>query len=427
MADILNGSSEHCHWAPLSTAHSLAIATHLQDQIRGLEAAIADIRQDLQQANKASAGLGEQLGHTNGALQLLQEGLTGLNAVVDTTRKDLGRTNASVLRQHAALGASNEAIATLREGRKVESTNLQRVEAELGKTTGLAQSLRESLERRLLPDLAELRDELGKSSLDLQQLRSDGHQTRLLLQEDRDGLRAAAAATQAVRDDLLKTDTVVSLLEQRLATLASDVRANHQCCADLGMATHRLREDLDNTKGHVAACQTGLKGTTAMVKTASQELDRTQKSLAGTQRRFEATVASLDAARQTLENVDSRVRSLGEGIGRSDERLDRLHQELQEVTQLARQVESGLNTTNRLVLPNLQKQAKSGSGGFPVLDETLKGIWMPPKQEKQISGPVLDETLKSPRMPSKQEKRMSGSKKVHQMDGAFPQNRMVWA
>merc|ERR1712137_85594 len=114
--------------------------------------------------------------------------------------------------------------AMYREGQKINDTKVRNIEQDLALTTRLATDLRDKLEKRVFPDIVSLTDDLSKTNHDLKALAEEEQTTTENLLEEKKNLRTTNGNVQAFRDDLTKTNTVVRLVETRLADNTSGLK-----------------------------------------------------------------------------------------------------------------------------------------------------------------------------------------------------------
>mmetsp|Transcript_10868 Transcript_10868/g.33976 ORF Transcript_10868/g.33976 Transcript_10868/m.33976 type:complete len:405 (-) Transcript_10868:102-1316(-) len=353
MADLLEGNTEHTHYAPLSHSQTIAISRHLQDQIRGLEAKIADLQKGLQDAHGAVSDLKDNASGANSAVHALQDGLKNTNSIVDAQRKELARTNGNVQKLQQGLEQANGNIAALKDGQTVTNTNLQKVISDLGMTHALATKLQETIERKVDAEIQQLRDDMSRTNLDLKHLRADEEAVKGALYEERERIRETNQKVKGVTDKLAETDTRVGILEQRVADNTGAIKATKQNLEDLNLAALKLHEDHENTKGVVNDLKSSVKKAHSHVKQVHENLDRVATNHAQTARRLDDNNTDTDGARQNLEDLRSKVQALKDGQDRTSAMLQHLRRELTEVGATTEKVKAGLKEQSSLLLPNL--------------------------------------------------------------------------
>lgn len=406
MAEILTGQSDHCRVAPLSTGQSVAISQHLQGQLDQLHLGFEELQQQLQKLGGHTQSLRGDLGKTKTSVHSLKDGFASLMSVVDNTNKDLGRTNAAVGQLQEGLESTMGKLSIFEEQHASDHRSLQRVEKELTRTVGLAQSNQDTIEKRIFPECATLRGDLGKTNASVGCIRADLDKLRLQLSEDGDGFKSLKQAFGVLRSDLAKTVAALHHRDQRLTQIASEFKDTQQRVLDLeGLAKH-TRGDLDNTKGHLSTTQ-GTVGKLVLQGTQLvEDVGKCQKKLSSAQARLDSTCGVVNTLGQTTQKLCNRVGILEERIeGRGIEQIHNILRELAEVSRLAKDVKTGLEDTNSLVLPNLRKELDTPSKG------TKHGRMLP------------QEARKTPRSPSTPRALSRGSGKN---SGGNPLSKTVW-
>eukprot|EP00927_Polykrikos_kofoidii_P050312 TRINITY_DN4421_c0_g2_i1.p1 TRINITY_DN4421_c0_g2~~TRINITY_DN4421_c0_g2_i1.p1 ORF type:complete len:437 (-),score=62.79 TRINITY_DN4421_c0_g2_i1:360-1583(-) len=353
MADMLEGNSGQVMYAPLSQNQTITLTRHLQDQIRALLQRLDQLDDDFQNTKGEVSGLKTSNDGLGSQVQQLQDGLSNTKAVVDSTRKELGRTNAHVQKLHSGLGSANDNIASLRDSHKVMSTQMDKLKEDLVQTNHVAKNCREAIEKRLDLECAQLRDELGKTNLNLKHLRADHETVKTGFHEEREALRDANNQSKGIANDLAATNTVVGILEQRLAETMNGLKTTRQNLEDLNTVTIKLHEDHENTKATTGEVLGGLKKVGAHVKQVHEGLDRTASGLVLTQGKLEETLNDSDAMQRDLTDTKGKLNALKEGHEMSKNHLLSLRGEVAEFGAITMAVKAGLKETSSILLPNI--------------------------------------------------------------------------
>eukprot|EP00927_Polykrikos_kofoidii_P050311 TRINITY_DN4421_c0_g1_i1.p1 TRINITY_DN4421_c0_g1~~TRINITY_DN4421_c0_g1_i1.p1 ORF type:complete len:434 (-),score=83.97 TRINITY_DN4421_c0_g1_i1:199-1428(-) len=353
MADVLEGNSGQVMYAPLSQQQTVAMGRHLQEQMRILQQRLDQLGNDLQDTNGAVSGLKANKDQLGNNVQQLQDGLANTKTLVDSTRKELGRTNAHVQKLHSGVESANDNIASLRDAQKVTNTQMEKLKQDLLQTNNMAKDCQEAIEKRLDLECAQLRDELSKTNLNLKHLRADHEIVKTGFHEEREALRDANNRSKGIANDLAATNTVVGIIEQRLADTVSGLRTTRQNLEDLNTVTVKLHEDHENTKATAAEVLGGLKKVGSHVKQVHEGLDRTANGLVVTQSKLEETTNIVDVIRNDLSDTKGKANALREGHEMSKNQLLMLRGELAEVGATTAAVKAGLKETSSILLPNI--------------------------------------------------------------------------
>eukprot|EP00927_Polykrikos_kofoidii_P050313 TRINITY_DN4421_c0_g3_i1.p1 TRINITY_DN4421_c0_g3~~TRINITY_DN4421_c0_g3_i1.p1 ORF type:complete len:406 (-),score=77.01 TRINITY_DN4421_c0_g3_i1:366-1583(-) len=395
MADVLEGNIGHLTHAPLSQQQTVAMGRHLQEQIRFLQQRFDQLGNDLQDTNNAVSGLKNEKDNQGNQVQQLQDSLASTKSLVDSTRKELGRTNAHVQKLHSGLESANDNVASLRDAHKVMNTQMEKLKEDLFQTNHVAKDCQEAIEKRLDLECAQLRDELSKTNLSLTHLRADHENVKAGFHEDREALRDANSRSKGIANDLAATNTVVGILEQRLADTVNGLKTTRQNLEDLNTVTLKLNEDHENTKGTAAEVLGGLKKIGAHVKQVHEGLDRTANGLLVTQGRLEETTNNVDVIRNDLSDTKGKANALREGHEMSKNQLLLLRGELAEVGATTMAVKAGLKETSSILLPNINMdshEARTASARHGSLLNGLNGIPRKPSSKGNASARGLGGT-----------------------------------
>lgn len=353
MADLLDGATDHIHYAPLSHSQTLAIGRHLQDQIRDLQDKMASLTSMLDATNEGQRTMRGNKDDLFTAVRDLQDDLANTKTVVDSTRKELGRTNSVVQKLQTGLEQSNENIAALRDGHKVTNMNLNKVAVDLNNTTAIATKLQETVERKVEVDLLGLTDELSKTNLDMKHLRADEQALKKGLHEAKEVLRECCQRVKGLSDSVSETNTVLNINEQRLGDTVTGLKNTRQNVEDLTAAHVKLHEEHEMTKANTADLQAGLRKVQNHAATLHEGLDKTSESLAGTQSQLNHHRGVVEKVRFELGETRGRVQVLKEGQEMAKSHIHHLRGELTEVSNTAQRVQAGLKEQSTLLLPNI--------------------------------------------------------------------------
>jgi len=365
--DIINGASLQSTLAPLSASQSQQIAKHLQEQISSLQTKLgslggemfSDVKDQLQ-------WLREHERKANERFQSMQDEIRAVSQACDNNRNDLGRTSADVTKLRQGLEQAAENIAAMREGQKVNNLALQKLTTDLSTTTDITNNLRHSMEKKIIPDLEQLRDELSKTNLKVRQLSEEGDAQREAIHELKSEVRTSNVSQQRLRDNLDKTNTHVQMLAQRASGLAKTLKEVKQNLEDNVAATQHLSEDQDRLSAAVHDVQGSIwKIETGAAKT-QELLDRTQKDLHLTRGQLGSACGILDSTRQGLDQTKAHVRSLRENNEVLSARQVTVAGHLEQTALLASETKRALTHTNNLVLPNLSLEAGAAVYGVPM-------------------------------------------------------------
>lgn len=373
MADILEGATEHSTFAPLSHGQTLAITRHLQDQIRQLHGWVEELQDGVAQTNVGVQGVRDLVEKNSGGVHHLQEKLGNTNSAIEATRRDLARTTAAVQRLQAGLEQSASEISALWEGQKLTNSGLDRCGQEMARTSLLANSLQATVEKKLVGDLAQLRDELSKTNLHANHLRTDIEAAKADLLDDKENIRSASAVTQGLRDEVLKTNTVVHILETRLAGTAKAAKELRSRFGDLNHVVLRLHEDLSQGMSRSSETLSAIRELQGHMKQVKGDLVVTNSSVSSLQGRLDQASDLLGDVRTGLDKTRDQVTALREGMDVSQRQIKTMRNDLGELGGATANLKASLHETNSMVLPNLTLGLAESDGRAAKAEDSSMG------------------------------------------------------
>jgi len=353
MAAILEGSTSHQSYAPLSQRQTLAIAKHLSEQIEELKMQVSGLQDTCGGSGDVVKNLQEGLSKTNMSLRDLQDGHDKLSTVVDSQKKDLGRTNARVTKLHTGLQTAMEKVEGLQEAATISSTNFKAMMSSLAQTTATAHAVREDVELRIGTKFEKLQDMVGRLDHDLASLREYDELDKVAAQEQKQEMRATNAVVQAVKDDLAKTNTVCQMFEQRLSDAAQslkETRSGSEACNNMVLV---LKEDHEATKSDVTEVRDSARRVGTKAKQVNDGLENMVAEARALQCRLNTACKDLSTARQQLTTTQSTVQGLQEGQQMMSVKMQGLQMKLGEVQQVSQATANTVKETNSILLPNL--------------------------------------------------------------------------
>mmetsp|Transcript_88265 Transcript_88265/g.189471 ORF Transcript_88265/g.189471 Transcript_88265/m.189471 type:complete len:414 (-) Transcript_88265:232-1473(-) len=348
------GSVQH---APLSQKQTITMARNLQDHIARNAEEIQDLRRCIRDNAEAIQGLRGAAEITVTGLQSLQEGLAATNTLVEANRKELVRTNSTVQQLGLGVDQNNDGIMLLRDAHKVSNNSLQKLGKDIVLANAVTDKLQEAIDKRIDTDLVHLRDELSRTRLEVKHVTANEESLRVGLLEEREKLREEQARAKGIADNLAETNTVVQILEQRIASEIAGLKATRQLLDELNVATGKLREDYDLTKGFVVDLQTSSKKVIAQLRQEHDNIERNASGLSILQDKFEKQVEALDQTRKNLEKTSTQVHILNDGHDRVTTQIGQIRTELSDVGTTARAVKAGLKEQSAILLPNIQSDS----------------------------------------------------------------------
>jgi len=353
MADLIDGTTGHANYAPLSHGQTMSMGRHLQDQIRMIQQALADLGKGLGETNDAVADLKKNAGGANATITNLQEGLATNNTLTETLKNDYGRTKANVAKLQAGLEGTNGAVAGLIDGQKVNDTLIKKMQGEISDQADRQHEFKENMEKKIEADIRALNDENSKVLLTIQQMKNDQDTLKDLVTNEKEQLRQANLRAKDAQDRFNDMDTFVKILEKRVADGATGLKSTRMNLEDLNNATLKLHEDHENTKGRVGELHEGVKKAHNHVKTVHNKLEGAAQMVNNAQQRIDNANNNAEDLKAALDVALSRINDCEGGAARANGNISEMKRQLAETSATANAVRAGLKESNSLLLPNI--------------------------------------------------------------------------
>jgi chromosome segregation ATPase len=362
MAELIDGTTGHANYAPLSHGQTMSMGRHLQDQIRMIQQALADLGKGLGESNDAIADLKKNAGGANATITNLQEGLATNNTLTETLKNDYGRTKANVAKLQAGLEGTNGAVAGLIDGQKVNDTLIKKMQGEIDDQANRQHEFKENMEKKIESDIRALNDEHSKALLTIQQMKNDQDTLKDLVINEKEQLRQANLRAKDAQDRFNDMDTFVKILEKRVADGATGLKSTRMNLEDLNNATLKLHEDHEGTKGRVGELHDGVKKAHNHVKTVHNKLEGAAQMVNNAQQRIDAANNNAEDLKAALDVALSRINDCEGGAARASGNISEMKRELAQTSATANAVRAGLKESNSLLLPNIHLDSSEARG-----------------------------------------------------------------
>jgi len=364
MAEILDGSTSHTNYAPLSHGQTVTMGRHLQDQIRQIQQALSDLGKGLSETNNAVGDLRKQCGGNQENVAQLNDQMKTANTTLEKQRNDLGRTGAAVTKLQKGLESTDGKVAELLDGQKVNATTIAKMQKEQEAQAQRQHEFKERMEKKVEADIRALRDDFAKSELEQAQIRADANALKDQVSEESEQLRQTNLHLTETQNTVREMDTLTKILEKRVADSINNLKTTRENLEDLNTATLKLHEDHDNTKARLAERSEDLKRTNNHLKQVHSKLEDTAQGLNNAHQKIEQQADHGDNLKQALDHANSRIQAVTEGNDRANSNISDLKTQLANTEATAKAVKAGLKESNSLLLPNLHldsHEARSAS------------------------------------------------------------------
>jgi len=329
------------------------MARHLQDEIRLIQQSLSDLRKGLSEANNSVGDLRKQVGSNHSNLTQLNDEVKNANTALEKQRNDLGRANTAVTKLQKGLEGTDGHVAELLDGQKVNATLLGKIQKDQDAQAQQQHDFKERMEKKVEADIKAIRDDFAKSELAQAQIRADADALKDLVVNEQEQLRQSNQCLKDTQDGFREMDTLVKILERRVADGNTNLKTTRENLETLNTATLKLHEDHDNTKARLAEQGENVKRTTSHVKEVHSKLEATAQALNNAHQKIEQQADHGESLKQSLDHANSCLQSVTEGNDRANSELSDLKRQLADTEAVAKAVKAGLKESNNLLLPNL--------------------------------------------------------------------------
>lgn len=353
MADLLDGATDHHNYAPLTHKQTMEVSRYLHDLIRQMQGQIADLGNRANESNEAVTTLKQSSQGSHQQQATMQDNLGKAYTEIENLRNEQGRTNANVGKLQAGLSGTNDKVSALIDAQKVTDTTIKRINGDLEDQANNAQNLKETLEKRIERDIKALRDDLAKSDLDIKHLQEEAASLKKMVHDNKENIRQNTNKLKDHNDRQNDAETMMKIIEKRVADTASGLKSTRMNLEDLNTATLKLHEDHENTKGHVGDVRDSNKKCHAHVKQVHGKVEDIAQQLANTQMKLQMQTDHGEDLKQKVDRAFANIATSQQDNARATFSLSELNDRLAQVGATADAVKAGLKESNSLLLPNI--------------------------------------------------------------------------
>jgi len=353
MADILEGVSDHMHFAPLSTEQTRSIAKHLQVQLDDLRAKFHNLEKEKDLANGLHGNLSKDVDQDRARVNDLKSSLAATQLELDGAKKEIQQGKANAQRLRADLENTNHNLSQLRDSHhKTDQLALGTADG-LERTNKTLKQLRDLVEGKVMPDVDKLREELRKTEYDVNALKAGVEQLKADAKTQLDSLRGTHAMARNIADNLAKTDSSVDALAQKTNDLGRSLVGTQKNLDGTRNGLLKLQDNQVRTASAVGDLQGGLKRLNDDARVHKDYLSNTAANLGASQGDLEHAVSDLRDARDALARQEAMISRLKSNLEHLAGKCDQMDRQLEQTDLIALATKKGLDQTNSVVLPNL--------------------------------------------------------------------------
>jgi len=315
--DILEGNSDTQGAAPLTQAQTVAICRHLQNEIREVQIKASENGRVLQHTGEEVRELKDKSVATHEEIHSLQLGMAEVNNNFNGMLREFERMFEAVRQLQNDDQTAKEKITQMEENKKMTDTRLDEISKDLRHENATGKTLRQVIEKRINEDMRIVISDMANTKLQLDHLRQDLSLTQEAEKEDRDSLKQAHANIENVLNEVKKSNTVINIIENRLASTAKGVQANWEKISDFGGSLVKLTECYETTKERIIDTEGTIKEISEAGKKTNHGLDALGRQVHLTSDRVNQAIKVLEenggfqeASRNILSGQESRISAI---------------------------------------------------------------------------------------------------------------------
>jgi len=366
MADILDGSSEHHHFAPLSTEQTRAICKHLQQLVEDLQQKVQDLERDKTKSDGYAENIRKDLEGAQARNDELRNNLAKTQMDVDTCKKDISQNKVNAQKLRSDLEQANFNISDVRDNQAKTDLMAQGTANGLAQTDNNVRQLQSLLQSRVQPDIERLREDQTKTEYETKQLKEMIRKTNADMKDLLENLRSTQSMARGIGENLAKTDANLDKLGNRESDLEKKLHETQKNLDGTRTGLMKLQDNQVRTAATVADLQHGMQLLGDEGKRHSDLLGHHGRHLDTKEDQLDRACGDLDSTRDDLKRLEAAVQKMRSDQTLMAEKNRQMALQLEQTDQIARETKKGLGQTNSVVLPNLAMDPHvSRSTDFP--------------------------------------------------------------
>jgi chromosome segregation ATPase len=350
--DILEGTSEHAHFAPLSTEQTRAICKHLQAQMDDLQSKIHGLDKERGVTNTLHNNLMHDVAQDRARVDDMQRALDATRLDLAGTNKELQQLRANDQRLRSDLDDTKNKVGQLLDDHKTEQLALRTADG-LERTDATLKHVRDMMESKVVPNVDGFREDLSKVESDLNALRQICDQMKADAKSQRDDLRATDAIARDVANNLAKPDSPMEEFKQEANEFKKKLASMQKALEGTRNGLLKLQDNQVRVASAVGDLQGGIKGLNDEARSQKDSIHTAERNLGSNQDQIQAAVVDLRSLKDALARHDTVIGKLKSSVGLLTAKTDQVTEQLEHTDSIARGTRKGLDQTNSVVLPNL--------------------------------------------------------------------------
>lgn len=356
MADFLSGSSAQTDFAPLSQAQTVAICRHLQQEIRNVEGVNNELQREAQHAKDHIDILKDKLGQTQDELHQMQTLINSGNVGLTKLQGEVERNTKAAQQLQSCDQSNKDRIGTLDEGRKLIETRLDAMTADFAQQKDAIKRLQDDITNRVDKEIKDMSKKFENNDLAYHQFRKEFELFGASQKEDRDSLRQAHLNVETLFNEVKKTNTVASILENRLQSTAKGVQQSWAKNNELSDTIVKLVENFDGHRSRLDEFEAQAKTLSDAQNTLVHDLEEGIRQVERNTDRLSQALKLLDEETTTSNEMRHQINSLRQVSEQATRAIAILQRELKAVSQTTQEVRAGLKDQSAILLPNIHMQ-----------------------------------------------------------------------
>jgi len=353
MADILEGTSDHMHFAPLSTEQTRTMCKHLQTQVDELRSKFALLEKDKGLSDGLHDNLTQDVDRDRARVNELQSALDATQLELDGAKKEIQQVRLNAQRLRSDLENNNNNLGQLRDNQHKTDQFAQGTADGLERTNKLLKELRDIVELKVQPDIERLREDLLKTDSDTKQNKDTCDQIKADAKAQLESLRATHAMARGIADNLAKTDSAVDQLGLKTNDLNKNLLDAKKSLDKTRNGLLMLQDNQVRTASAVGDLQGGLRRLGDDARAQKDHLEHTTSNVGANQDGLDQALHDLAAAKDALARQELLINKLRSQQEVLTSKNDQMALQLEQTDMIARGAAKGLDQTNAVVLPNL--------------------------------------------------------------------------
>jgi len=375
MADILDGSSDHHHFAPLSTEQTRAICKHLQQCLDKLNDKVNGLEREKATSDGFASNIRRDLEGALDRIDDLKHNLAGTQMEVDTCKKEISQNKVNSQKLRSDLEEANQNISDTRDALGKTDLMAQSTANGLAQTDLNVKHLTNTIQNRVQPDIERLREDLTQNEYNTKQLKEMIKKTNSDLKDLLEDLRSTQSTARGIGENLAKTDANLDKLGKHEADLHKTVQETQRNLDGTRTGLMKLQDNQVRTAAAVTDLQNGVQYLGDASKRHDDHLGHHSRHMDTKEDQLDRACGDLTATRDEVKRLEAIVQKMRAAQELMAEKNRQMNAQLEQTDQIARATKKGLGETNAVVLPNLAMDPHV-SRSTDYMSQTARGGWM---------------------------------------------------